>query len=61
MLSTESLRGLGEDPEAHIQKVDLDKKLDEDEANIGFTRAMDDYRVNIFYYQIKYWEDFVLI
>ena len=54
------LRGLGEDPEAHIQKVDLGKKLDEDEANIGFTRAMDDYRVNIFYYQIKYWEDFVL-
>lgn len=54
------LKGLGQDPESHIEKVDLGYKLEDDLANIGFTRAKNDFRVNIFYYQIKYWEDFVL-
>lgn len=54
------LRDLGEDPEAHIEKTDMGWKLEEDEVNIGFKRIKDDFRVNIFYYQIKYWEDFIL-
>jgi ring-1,2-phenylacetyl-CoA epoxidase subunit PaaA len=54
------LRGLGQDPEERVENLDLGYKLEEDETNIGFTRAKDDYRVNIFYYQIKYWEDFIL-
>ena len=54
------LRDLGENPEAHIENTDMGWKLDEDEINIGFARVKDDFRVNIFYYQIKYWEDFIL-
>ncbi len=54
------LRDLGEDPEAHIEKTDMGWKHPEDEVNIGYQRMKDDYRVNIFYYQIKYWEDFIL-
>jgi ring-1,2-phenylacetyl-CoA epoxidase subunit PaaA len=54
------LKGLGENPEKHIQDSELSYKLEEDEINIGFNRAKADYRVNIFYYQIKYWEDFIL-
>ncbi len=54
------LRDLGEDPEAHIEKVDLGYKLEEDEINIGFKRVKDDFRVNIFYYNIRYWTDFIL-
>tara|TARA_B100000925_G_scaffold137550_1_gene103016 strand:- start:2095 stop:2901 length:807 start_codon:yes stop_codon:yes gene_type:complete len=54
------LKGLGQDPEERVNSLELGFKLPEDETNIGFTRAKDDYRVNIFYYQIKYWEDFVL-
>lgn len=54
------LRDLGEDPQAHIEKCDLGYKLEEDEINIGFKRVKDDYRVNIFYYGINYWTDFIL-
>lgn len=54
------LRDLGEDPEKHIENTDMGWKLEEDDVNIGFKRMKDDYRVNIFYYQIKYWEDFIL-
>ncbi|MCO4793529.1 MAG: phenylacetate-CoA oxygenase subunit PaaI [Bacteriovoracaceae bacterium] len=54
------LRDLGENPERHVEESKLSYKLEEDEINIGFTRAKSDFRVNIFYYQIKYWEDFVL-
>jgi ring-1,2-phenylacetyl-CoA epoxidase subunit PaaA len=54
------LRDLGEDPEAHIENTDMGWKLEEDDINIGYNRVKNDFRVNIFYYQIKYWEDFIL-
>ena len=54
------LRDLGENPEGHIEQSELDYKLEEDQINIGFKRVRDDFRVNIFYYNIKYWTDFIL-
>lgn len=54
------LRDLGEDVDSHIEKSELDFKMEEDAANIGFKRLKDDFRVNIFYYPINYWEDFIL-
>ncbi|MEC7275851.1 MAG: Phenylacetic acid catabolic protein [Bdellovibrionota bacterium] len=54
------LRDLGENPEEHIENTDMGWKVPEDGVNIGFQRLKNDYRVNIFYYQIKYWEDFIL-
>ena len=54
------LKDLGEDPEAHIENQELGYKLDEDQVNIGFKRVKKDFRVNIFYYNIKYWTDFIL-
>lgn len=54
------LRDLGHEPAEHVEKTDLGYKLEEDQVNIGFKRVKDDYRVNIFYYNIKYWTDFIL-
>jgi len=54
------LTQLGEDIESHIESKDLGYKLEEDEINIGFNRVKDDARVNIFYYDIKHWTDFIL-
>ncbi len=54
------LRDLGENPEGHIEKSELGYKIEDDQANIGFKRAKDDFRVNIFYYSINYWTDFIL-
>lgn len=54
------LRDLGEDVDGHIENTDMGYKLEEDEVNIGFNRIKNDYRVNIFYYQIKYWTDYIL-
>lgn len=54
------LRDMGEDIEGYIETKDLGYKLEEDQVNIGFKRIKDDKRVNIFYYDIKYWEDFIL-
>ncbi len=56
------LEGLGVDTMSHIEKCELDYKMTEEpeDINIGFTRRKDDYRVNIFYYDIKYWTDFIL-
>ena len=54
------LKDLGEDTEAHIEKSDLGYKLEDDLAQIGFQRLKEDFRVNIFYYNIKYWTDFIL-
>lgn len=51
---------LGQDTLAHTEAKDLGYKLEEDQINIGFKRIKDDYRVNIFYYNIKYWEDYIL-
>jgi len=54
------LEDLGEDPVKHIESKELEYKLEDDTAQIGFKRVKDDYRVNIFYYNIKYWADFIL-
>ena len=54
------LKQLGEDVDSHIKAQQLDYKLEEDHINIGFKRIKDDFRVNIFYYNIKYWTDFNL-
>ena len=54
------LNQLGEDTQTHIAGHDLGYKLEEDEVNIGFKRVKGDNRVNIFYYNIKYWTDFNL-
>ena len=54
------LRDLGEETEEHIRSEDLGFKLDEDEAQIGFKRLKSDHRVNIFYYAINHWTDFIL-
>lgn len=51
---------LGQDTLAHTEAKDLGYKLEEDQINIGFKRLKDDYRVNIFYYNIKHWEDYIL-
>jgi len=54
------LEDLGEDPIAHINTQELGFKLADDSAQIGFQRIKKDFRVNIFYYDIKYWADFIL-
>jgi len=54
------LNDLGEDTTSHIANTDMAYKLEEDEVNIGFKRLKEDFRVNIFYYNIKYWTDFNL-
>ncbi|MFT6070383.1 MAG: ring-1,2-phenylacetyl-CoA epoxidase subunit PaaA [Bacteriovoracaceae bacterium] len=54
------LKELGEDTESHVENSELGYKLEEDEINIGFKRMKDDFRVNIFYYGINYWTDFIL-
>ena len=54
------LEDLGENTTAHIEKTELGFKLEEDQINIGFKRLKNDYRVNIFYYDIKNWTDYIL-
>ena len=54
------LKDLGEDTEEHVRLKDLSFKLDDDKAQIGFDKIKDDNRVNIFYYGINYWTDFIL-
>lgn len=54
------LDDLGENTHAHLLSHDFDWRLPTDETQIGFKRMKDDYRVNIFYYQINYWADFIL-
>jgi len=54
------LRDLGEDIETHVANGEFDYRVEDDLSNIGFKRMKDDYRVNIFYYPITYWEDFNL-
>ncbi len=54
------LDDLGEDTLSHIKSKDLGFKLENDLEQIGFRRIKDDSRVNIFYYNIKYWADFIL-
>ncbi len=54
------LQDLGENTEEHVHLKELSFKLDNDKAQIGFDRVKDDNRVNIFYYGINYWTDFIL-
>lgn len=54
------LRDLGENTEEHVSGKSLEFKLDDEDAQIGFNRLKDDNRVNIFYYGIHYWTDFIL-
>lgn len=51
---------LGEKTHDHMLAHEFDWRIPEDKANIGFTRAKKDKRVNIFYYNITHWEDFCL-
>ena len=51
---------LGEKTKEHTESRELGYKLEEDQINIGFKRLKDDYRVNIFYYDIKNWTDYIL-
>ena len=54
------LKEIGEETEEHVRSRELGFKLEEDDAQIGFKRLKDDNRVNIFYYGINYWTDFIL-
>jgi ring-1,2-phenylacetyl-CoA epoxidase subunit PaaA len=54
------LEDLGEKTHEYMLKNEFDWRIPDDLANIGFSRAKPDKRVNIFYYPITYWEDFCL-
>lgn len=54
------LDDLGEKTHEHMLSHEFDWRVPNDLANIGFSRAKKDKRVNIFYYPITYWEDFCL-
>ena len=54
------LENLGEKTHDHMLQHQFDWRLPADVANIGFSRAKKDKRVNIFYYPIVHWEDFCL-
>jgi ring-1,2-phenylacetyl-CoA epoxidase subunit PaaA len=54
------LDDLGEKTHDHMLSHEFDWRIPDDLANIGFSRAKKDKRVNIFYYPITYWEDFCL-
>jgi ring-1,2-phenylacetyl-CoA epoxidase subunit PaaA len=54
------LENLGEDVEPHVKQYDFTMRLSDDDADIGVQRAGADKRVNIFYYPINSWVDFVM-
>ncbi len=54
------LEHLGEDVETHVQHFDYNSRLADENADIGAKRAGGDKRVNIFYYPIPTWVDFVM-
>ncbi|MBM3275471.1 MAG: phenylacetate-CoA oxygenase subunit PaaI [Candidatus Sericytochromatia bacterium] len=54
------LRDLGLDVEAHIAQHDYNFRLDDAGADIGTDRLAADGRVNIFYYPIDSWADFIM-
>lgn len=54
------LRKLGMDVEAHMAKHDYTSRGAEAVDNIGDKRLADDKRVNIFYYPIDTWYDFIM-
>jgi ring-1,2-phenylacetyl-CoA epoxidase subunit PaaA len=51
---------LGQNTSEHLSQSELGFKLNEDHSNIGFKRMKKDFRVNIFYYDITYWADYIL-
>jgi len=53
------LEDLGVDVGTHIARHDFTLRLDDAAADIGTQRVADDKRVNIFYYPIDRWADFV--
>jgi len=54
------LADLGFDVQAHIEAQQLDFRLDSGKTDIGTERVKSDKRVNIFYYPIETWTDFIM-
>jgi ring-1,2-phenylacetyl-CoA epoxidase subunit PaaA len=56
------LQELGFDVEAHIRphEAEFARRIEDSEADIGTSRLSTDKRVNIFYYRIDTWADFVM-
>ena len=56
------LNELGIETDERIRKMDeqLKMRLDDGNANIGAERMAEDKRVNIFYYPIESWTDFIM-
>ncbi|HEY7495547.1 MAG TPA: Phenylacetic acid catabolic protein [Candidatus Tectomicrobia bacterium] len=54
------LADLGFDVEAHLAAQNLELRIDAGHADIGTARLATDKRVNIFYYPIETWTDFVM-
>ncbi len=56
------LEDLGEDVDTRIREHDaaFQMRLEDANANIGTERKADDKRVNIFYYSIDTWTDFIM-
>ena len=53
------LEDLGVDVAAHVARHDFTLRLDDTAADIGTARVAADKRVNIFYYPIDTWSDFI--
>lgn len=51
---------LGVDIDKRIAEQDFAYRLEEDNTNIGAQRVAQDKRVNIFYYPIETWTDFIM-
>ena len=54
------LAELGIDVDKRIEHMELDMRLEDPNANIGTERKAEDKRVNIFYYTIDTWTDFIM-
>lgn len=54
------LENLGLDVEARIASHDYNFRIDDARADLGTSRVKDDTRVNIFYYPIDTWCDFIM-
>ncbi|HEY6041658.1 MAG TPA: Phenylacetic acid catabolic protein [Anaerolineae bacterium] len=54
------LENLGENADAHVAKYDFTLRVSDTNADLGGMRAAEDKRVNIFYYPIDTWIDFVM-
>ncbi len=56
------LKDLGVEVDERIAKLDdtLSMRITDENANLGTQRASDDKRVNIFYYPIETWTDFIM-